>query len=484
MFIPEKRFTILLFPWLGHGHISPFLELAKKLSNAKKENNKNHFEIYLCSTPANLESIRKTLPKNITLINLHLPTLPDLPPHLHTTNGLPLHLMPTLKQAFDDARPEFTKILKMLKPDLLIYDTIQCWAPLAAASFGIPSVVFIATSTTMAANMFHLYLNHSKGVPFPFPKIFYRAYEHKNVSEILQSSANNLKDKDRVMGCVLDSTSIVLVKSFREIEGKYADYLSKLTQKRIVPVGPLVADPKSSKQNSDEVIKWLDTKAVGSTVFVSFGSEYYLSKADLEEIAYGLELSNVNFIWVLRFPKSETQINASEALPKGFVERVKDRGLLVDGWAPQTKILGHKNLGGFVSHCGWNSVMETMKFGVPIIAMPMHLDQPVNARLVAEVGVGVEVLRDGNGRLKRENVAKVVQRVVVSEAGEVVRENAKKMSVDLKVKGEKEIDVVVDELLDLCKIGARLRGIERIGIRKTKSEAFALNMCCTVEGEV
>ena len=103
-------------------------------------------------------------------------------------------------------------------------------------------------------------------------------------------------------------------------------------------------------------------KKKGSTVFISFGSEYFLSKEDMEEIAYGLEFSNVDFIWVVRFPKGEN-IVFEETLPKGFFERVGERGLVVNGWAPQAKILTHPNVGGFVSHCGWNSVMESMKFG-------------------------------------------------------------------------------------------------------------------------
>ncbi|KAK9059337.1 hypothetical protein SSX86_021957 [Deinandra increscens subsp. villosa] len=397
-----RKQTVLMFPWLGHGHISPFLELAKKLSNT------NLFDIHLCSTPANLDSVKKSLENecglpSIRLVELHLPTLPELPPQLHTTNGLPLHLMPTLKQAFDMASPSFSEILKTLKPDLLVYDIIQPWAPVAAAALGIPAVVFITTSVAAANNTFHV--------------------------EMLP---DNRKDIERVIECYTNSSSIILVKSFKEIEGKYADCLSVLTGKRVVP--------------------WLDSKATGSTVFVSFGSEYFLSSDDLEEIAYGLEMSNMNFIWVLRFPKGQKEIKVSEALPLGFLERVKDRGLLVEGWAPQTRILGHKNIGGFVSHCGWSSVMEAMKFGVPIIAMPMQFDQPINSRLVVEVGVGVEVVRDGNGRLRRENVAEVVQHVVVSKLGEVVREKTKEMSAALRVKGEEEIDVVVKELLQLCKM--------------------------------
>ncbi|KAI3497630.1 hypothetical protein L1887_33072 [Cichorium endivia] len=474
-----RKQTILMFPWLGHGHISPFLELSKKLVNT------NLFDIYICSTPANLNSIKKPLGTEygspIQLIELHLPTLPELPPELHTTNGLPPHLMPVLKKAFDMASDRFARVMKTLQPDLLIYDIIQPWAPVAAAALEIPSLVFITTSA--AATMVHFHLSTRTGIALPFPKIYYRSYEY---ARILKSLENKDKEKDLVMECVNRSSGLVLVKSFKDIEGKYCDYLSVLTDKKIVPVGPLVADTypvEDVKQNS--VIQWLDTKATGSTVFVSFGSEYFLSNDDLEEIAYGLELSNVNFIWVLRFPKvDQRKLSLSEALPFGFLERVKDRGLVIEGWAPQAKILGHKNIGGFVSHCGWSSAMEAMKFGVPVIAMPMHLDQPINARLVEEVGIGVEVVRDENGQLSREKMAAVVQHVVVSNSGEVVREKAKKMSADLSVKGEEEIDAVVVELLQLCRRGGGGGRRRRSEIKKTKSEAIAIGPYCAVKGEV
>ncbi|GJW35994.1 hypothetical protein Tco_0058914 [Tanacetum coccineum] len=404
-----KKQTVLMFPWLGHGHISPFLELAKKLSNT------NLFNVYLCSTPANLDLVKKTLRNesvshSIRLIQLNLTPLPDLPPQLHTTNGLPSHLMPTLKQAFDNASPQFTNIMKHLR--LLIYDIIQPWAPLAAANLGILVVVLITTS--VAASMYHFYLNYNNDEVFPFSKtIYYRNYEYVKV-------ANSSKDKeeDRVMQCVAHSSNIVLVKSFKEIEGKYFDYLSVLTGKKVVPLGPLVANPMPDmKQNS--VIQWLDTKAPGSTVFVSFGSEYFLSSVDL-------------------FPKGESNMNVSEALPLGFIKRVKNRGLVVQGWAPQAKILGHKSIGGFVSHCGWNWVV-----------------------------------RVANGLHWRDNVAKVVKQVMMSRLGQVVREKAKKLSLDMSAKGHEEIDEVVQELLQLCKSGSSRRGRGYV-LQKTKSEGFPI----------
>ncbi|KAL6573452.1 hypothetical protein OROHE_001911 [Orobanche hederae] len=176
--------------------------------------------------------------------------------------------------------------------------------------------------------------------------------------------------------------------------------------KEIVPVGGLIRDPKTDDGGS-EIMEWLGSKDELSTVFVSFGSEYFLSRDEIEEVACGLELSGVNFIWVLRFPKGEEVGGAGEALRERFSERVGERGRIVEKWAPQAEILRHWSVGGFVSHCGWNSLRESIDCGVPIVAVPMHLDQPVNAKLVAELGVGAEVGRDGKGRIKREEISRV-----------------------------------------------------------------------------
>ncbi|KAI5343969.1 hypothetical protein L3X38_011846 [Prunus dulcis] len=178
--------------------------------------------------------------------------------------------------------------------------------------------------------------------------------------------------------------------------------------------------------------------------------EYFLSKEQIEEIAHGLELRKVSFIWVIRFSKEEKNTRVEEVLPEGFLHRVGEKGVIMEGWAPQAKILQHSSVGGFVSHCGWNSVLESIKFGGPIIAMPMHLDQPINARLVEEVGVGVEVKRTGEGSLQREEVAKVIRDVVVEKIGEGVRKKALKIRDNMNKKEDEEIDGVVEELMQVC----------------------------------
>ncbi|KAL0339782.1 UNVERIFIED_CONTAM: Beta-D-glucosyl crocetin beta-1,6-glucosyltransferase [Sesamum radiatum] len=298
--------------------------------------------------------------------------------------------------------------------------------------------------------MFHCF--RKPWIEFPFPTIYYRDYEYSEMKRLLECDPT---ERDGACEGVERSCEIVLVKGFRDTEGKYIDYVTSLFGKKFVPVGPLVQEPipDEKEDESSGIFSWLDMKERKSTVFVSFGSEYFLTKEDMDEIAYGLEVSNINFIWVVRFPKGANGHNGlmlEKTLPRGFLERVGDRGKILEGWAPQTKMLGHENIGGFVSHCGWNSVIESMNFGVPIIAVPMQLDQPINARLVEEIGVGVEVVRDSNKRLSGERLAAVIEQVVMEDCGEVVRQKAAEMREKLKSKGDEEIDEVVKELVTLC----------------------------------
>ncbi|KAG6758590.1 hypothetical protein POTOM_038949 [Populus tomentosa] len=99
------------------------------------------------------------------------------------------------------------------------------------------------------------------------------------------------------------------------------------------------------------------------------------------------------------------EISAKEALPEGFFDMIGERGLIVEEWAPQKRISSHPGIGGFLSHCGWNSVLESMRFGDPIIAMPFYVDQPLNAGFVVEVGAGLEIKGDKNEYRVREDLA-------------------------------------------------------------------------------
>ncbi|KAK4425800.1 UDP-glucosyltransferase 29 [Sesamum alatum] len=445
----ETKFRILMFPWLAHGHISPFLELAKRLS-------KTNFSIYLCSTAVNLDSIRADIQKDasedpfIKLVELHIPPSSGLPPELHTTRNLPSNLVPALLRAFQMSSFSFSDIMDSVDPDLLIYDFFQPWAPKIASSKGIPCVYFSCVSVAPFAFYHHVYTEGTAST-FPYQAIYLLDHENVNLRARIEA---NIKDAENefAFGNFKLSTDIVLMKSSRCFEGKYMDYLSSWCKKRILPTGPLIADASDcDDEKLSEIMRWLDEKQERSTVYISFGSECFLSKDQIQVIVKGLGLCSVNFLWVVRFPIEEKITSIEEALPAGFLETVKDRGMVVLGWAPQTKILAHPSTGGFVSHCGWSSIMESMYVGVPVIAMPMKSEQPINARLVVETGVGVEVGRDGNGHYLAEEFAKAINKVIVEKPFcEGLRNGAKRLSEAMKESEEGEMNEVAEQLLRVC----------------------------------
>ncbi|MBA0670958.1 hypothetical protein Goklo_024607 [Gossypium klotzschianum] len=182
---------------------------------------------------------------------------------------------------------------------------------------------------------------------------------------------NGVRNKDRFLECLERSSNMVLINTSQMIEAQYIDYVSVLVGKQTVPVGPLVQEC-GNREEDVHIMEWLGKKEPGSVVLVSFG----------------------NF----------------------KVERFEERGLMVQRWVPQAKILGHSSIGGFVSHCGWNSTLEGIINGVPIIAMPMKNDQPFNAKVVTELGVGIKVPRE-NGKLKSEEITRIINEVIEQEGG-------------------------------------------------------------------
>lgn len=442
----EKGRNTLMFPWLAYGHIVPFVALAKKLSG-------KGFVVHICSTEINLVSIKKMIPEkysnSIRLMRLHLPAgdFPELPPHYHTANGLPLHLYDTLREAFRNSKPYFANIMKTLKPNLLIYDYMNLWAEGIAHSLHIPAVRFYISSAA-SFSFFSHFIRNAPGVAYPFPAVHFKPYELMLMHQMSGNVKGDDKDPDEKWTA---QQKTVLVSTSSEIEEKYIGYMSELIGCKVVPVpvASIVEAPTTNADADAEILDWLGKKDERSTVLVSFGSEYFLSKEEIEEIAHGLELSNVNFIWVLRFRKG-VELTAEKVLPHGFLDRVKNKGRIIEGWAPQAKILNHPSIGGFVSQCGWNSALESINFGVPIIALPGFLEQPLNARCLVDVGVAVEIERDDGGKLRRGEMARVVGEVMgAGKRGETLKRNMKKMSEDLRLRREEEIDAAVQELIKL-----------------------------------
>jgi hypothetical protein len=184
-------------------------------------------------------------------------------------------------------------------------------------------------------------------------------------------------------------------------------------------------------------MEWLDDQPEKSVVFLCFGSIGRFREAQVKEIALGLEQSGHRFLWSVRKPPPEGHFalpsdysNFEEVLPDGFLERTKNIGM-VCGWAPQMQVLAHKAIKGFVSHCGWNSILESLWHGVPIVTWPMHAEQQINAfQMVEDLGIAVEMTLDYRMRSDNLVLADKIARSVKSameEDGEV-RNKVKAMS--------------------------------------------------------
>lgn len=171
--------------------------------------------------------------------------------------------------------------------------------------------------------------------------------------------------------------------------------------------------------NTDACMNWLNERPDSSVAYVSFGSIAELRREQFEEIAWGLKNSNVYFLFVVR---SKEQFK----LPKDFLDETSEKGLVLS-WCPQLKVLEHKALGCFVTHCGWNSTLEALSFGVPVVAMPQWSDQITNAKFIEDTwGNGVKARTNDGGLITREEVEYLLKEVMDGEKGKEIRNNAAK----------------------------------------------------------
>ncbi|KAF6140028.1 hypothetical protein GIB67_001769 [Kingdonia uniflora] len=183
----------------------------------------------------------------------------------------------------------------------------------------------------------------------------------------------------------------VVVNTFDELESVYLQHLEgKIGRGRVWAVGPIVPSGPttdrggSSKVVATELLSWLDKCQDNSVVYVCFGSQVVMSNLQMEVLALALEKSRVRFVWGVKEPTIENSGSEFGAVPPGFEDGVAGRGLVIRGWVPQVMVLNHRAVGSFLTHCGWNSVLEAIVAGVPMLAWPMGADQYTNAALLIE----------------------------------------------------------------------------------------------------
>ncbi|KAG9131601.1 hypothetical protein Leryth_015139 [Lithospermum erythrorhizon] len=238
----------------------------------------------------------------------------------------------------------------------------------------------------------------------------------------------------------VERSTVLLFNTCDDLEELIIKYISDQIGKPVYGVGPLLPEQywksagslvhdhevrsnKTTSVTEDEVMKWLNSKPEQSVIYISFGSEVSPSSEDLTELANALEESNQAFIWVIPPgsgtpgpPRSIKTLLGREDeggfYPYGLDEKIGNRGLLIKGWAPQLLILSHPSVGGFLSHCGWNSTVEAIGRGVPILAWPIGGDQFNNAKLIVNhLGVGhtLYTSNDPLEQMKKERIMKGIE---------------------------------------------------------------------------
>ncbi|XP_078176580.1 cis-zeatin O-glucosyltransferase 2-like [Carex rostrata] len=243
----------------------------------------------------------------------------------------------------------------------------------------------------------------------------------------------------------------ILINSCRLIEGEFLDFLMKqqpdFIGKKVFAIGPLNPTVISTDQTTrprprprHHCLDWLDKQPPASVLYVSFGSNSSISDDQIQELAIGLLNSEQRFVWVLREADfgdaliTEREDGRKKKLPAGFMERIHGKGIVIGDWAPQLEILSHKAIACFMSHCGWNSCMESISMGVPMLTWPMHSDQPWNSVLVSNyLKVGV-IVRDWDRRkevLLAEEIEKIIKQVMDSDSesdkGKEIKRRAKEL---------------------------------------------------------
>lgn len=250
-----------------------------------------------------------------------------------------------------------------------------------------------------------------------------------------------------------------------DLEHPFINYLENQIGIPVWGVGPLFSDkywasiksntlihdlqirnPKNlTYEKEDQVKQWLDSKSQGSVLYVAFGSELSPTKEELKQLASALEEIAYPFIWVI-----QNRLNSSENEEKsegffGLDDKIGERGLIIQGWAPQLLILSHKSIGGFLSHCGWNSTVEAIGLGVPILAWPNRGDQIYNAKLVVNyLKIGYLALPSGSPEMVKIDLLNGIEKVISDEG-------IRKRAGILRAKLEQDFPASLEGALDKLK---------------------------------
>ncbi|KAJ6965137.1 hypothetical protein NC652_003142 [Populus alba x Populus x berolinensis] len=316
--------------------------------------------------------------------------LPEGCENLSCINSWDMHA--NFLKAMSMLQQPIEQILEECHPHCLVADMTFTWATEVADKLRIPRLYFNGTDQIKTTRQqLAEYLKQTTEHEFT-----------KMVNQISESEARSYG---------------VLVNSFHELEPAYCEHYRKVMGRKAWHIGPL----SLYNRNIEDKAERGNTASIGKP-------------AQLREIALALEASGQNFIWVVRKGELRNHEDKEEWLPEGFERRMEGKGLIIRGWAPQLLILDHKAVGGFMTHCGWNSTLEAVTAGVPLVTWPLYAEQFDNEKLITDVlkiGIGVGALEWSRYAKKilvrKDDIEKAIVQLMVGEEAEEIRNRAREL---------------------------------------------------------
>ncbi|KAK8511853.1 hypothetical protein V6N13_029432 [Hibiscus sabdariffa] len=442
---------VAVLPNMGLGHLIPHLELAKRLV----VHHGFHVSFLVITTNEPSAAQDQLLCSPHIPPDLHIVRLPPVDvDKIDLDNDDVLVLTRVCTITAESLRSLKSVLIDLGKPKALVTDLFATQAFDVCKELSIPAYLYSTTSA--AFNAFMLYLPQLDSdvdiefIDLPEP-IQVPGCSPIRTNDLVDQVRNRKIDEYKWLFyhvSRLPLASGILINSWEDLEPmpiksiQENPLFKQIPTPPVYPIGPLIRQDETLSNTANlECIDWLDKQPPDSVLFLTFGSGGTLSFEQQTELALGLELSQQRFIWVVRKPTDtagagaffhagEVKENDPKVyLPEGFLNRTRGVGLVVSSWAPQVSILSHPSTGGFLSHCGWNSALESIVHGVPMIAWPLYAEQRMNATwLTEDIGVAVKPRMEAGERIiGREEIERVVRMVMEGEEGKVVRGRVKEV---------------------------------------------------------
>ncbi|XP_022889365.1 UDP-glycosyltransferase 73C5-like [Olea europaea var. sylvestris] len=438
-----QQLHFLLVPLMSQSHIIPLTDVAKLIA-------RRGVTVSLITTPLNAARYKPIIDNaieenlKIQMISLKFPCheagLPEGCENMDTITSPQL-----VNQFFLACELLQTQLEKWIgelepKPDCMISSNALPWTQEVAQKFNIPRYIFetISCFTLLCSRKIMKIIQDktivSNSESFSIPDIPHKIeFTKSQLPESMGEKSDNYKGLVEKILQVEASAQGILVNSFQNLEPWYVEEYKKTVKKNLWSIGPVSLSNNKPSMNEHPSIAWLDSMKPRSVIYVCFGSLCRISFEQLKEIGSGLEASNFPFIWIIRGQESSAEVEKWLADDK-FEERVQGRGLVIRGWAPQVLILSHSSIGGFLTHCGWNSTLEGVCAGVPMITWPMFAEQFYNEKFIVHVlGIGVRIgVEKSGGFVEGDQVKRAIERLMNEGEGEERRKRALKLGETAK----------------------------------------------------